>query len=121
MKKSWKIAYIALIAISAILCVVSVIVGEYQAEVTLGVTAVYCVLFYKSCYLFANLSEECEMYLNAYHESIMREQITTNELAKMRKRCEVTEHARQELEDAYQALQMKSMRTNRRQKPAGRQ
>ena len=108
MKKSYKIIYIVAIALTAILCVVGIAVGAYQAAVTSFVSAGACFVFYKDNEIIFkahavidNLFKEINRYSKALMECEERERIAKQELAKMRKRLEVTEAARKELEAAY--------------------
>lgn len=108
MKKSYKITYIVLIALNAILCIVDIAVGAYQAAVTSFFVAYACYIFYKDNEIIFkaravidNLFEEINRYSKALMECEERERIAKRELAKMRKRLEVTEAARKELETAY--------------------
>lgn len=108
MKKSCKITYIVLIALNAILCIVGIAVGAYQAAVTSFLAAFACFFFYKyseiifkAHAIIDNLFEEINRYSKALTECEERERIAKQELAKMRKRLEVTEAARKELELAY--------------------
>ena len=100
MKKSYKIAYIVLIALNAILCVVAIAVGAYQAAVTSFVSAGACFIFYKDNEIIFELHryinclfKETNRYSKALMECEERERIAKQELAKMRKRLEVTEAA----------------------------
>lgn len=145
MKKSYKIAYIALIALCAILCVMDIVVGNYWAAILMGTTAVYLLVFYWQVQLNARMLIDLTKYYTAYCESLQREGIAKEELNKMRKREEIakrneatacksldntrselmrtisdleamtkrwemTEDARQKLEDAYQELLMPKSR-----------
>jgi microcompartment protein CcmL/EutN len=108
MKKSYKITCIVLIALNAILVIVGIAVGAYQAAVTSFLAAFASFLFYKySEIIFKahadidNLIEEINRYSKALTECEERERIAKQELAKMRKRLQVTEAARKELEEAY--------------------
>lgn len=108
MKKSYKITYIVLIALNAILFIVAIAVGAYQAAVTSFVSAGACFIFYKDNEIIFkahavidNLFEEINRYSKALTECEERERIAKQELASMRKRLEITEAARKELEEAY--------------------
>lgn len=101
MKKSHKITYIVSIALNAILCIVAIAVGAYQAAVTSFLAVSACFVFYKDNEIIDNLFEEINRYSKALTECEERERIAKQELAKMRKRLEVTEAARKELELAY--------------------
>lgn len=108
MKKSHKIIYIVLIALNAILCIAAIAVGAYQAAVTSFLAAAACFIFYKdneiifkASAIIDNLFEEINRYSKALMECEERERIAKQELASMRKRLEVTEAARKELELAY--------------------
>ena len=83
-------------------------VGAYQAAVTSFLAALACLVFYKDNVIIFkakatidNLFEEINRYSKALMECKERERIAKQELAKMRKRLEVTEAARKELEEAY--------------------
>ena len=108
MKKSYKIIYIVLIAACVVLCIASIAVTAYSSAVILAVTAVYTFVIYKYNLMIGkydnivdNLFEEINRYSKALTESEERERLAKQELAKMRKRLEVTEAARKELEAAY--------------------
>lgn len=108
MKKSYKITCIVLIALNAILVIVGIAVGAYHAAATSFLAAFVCFFFYKySEIIFKahavidNLFEEINRYSKALAECEERERIAKQELAKMRKRLEITEAARKELEEAY--------------------
>lgn len=108
MEKSYKIAYIVLIATNAVLCVVGIAVGAYMAAVVSGFATAVSVMFFKYgtiiCKLNAvidDLFTEINRYSKALTECESRERIAKSELATMRKRLEVTEAARKELEEAY--------------------
>lgn len=108
MKKEYKYAYIALIAACVVLCIASIAVTAYSSAILLAVTAVYTFVIYKYNLMIGkydnivdNLFEEINRYSKALTESEERERLAKQELAKMRKRLEVTEAARKELEEAY--------------------
>jgi hypothetical protein len=108
MKKSYKITCIVLIALNAFLCIVGIAVGAYQAAVTSFLAVSACYIFYKDNEIIFkahavidNLFEEINRYSKALTECKERERIAKQELANMRKRLEVTEAARKELEEAY--------------------
>lgn len=95
MKKSYKIIFIVLIALNAILCIVGIAVGAYQAAVTSFVSTSACFIFYKdneiifkANAIIDNLFEEINRYSKALMECEERERIAKQELAKMRKRLE---------------------------------
>lgn len=145
MKKSYKIAYIALIALCAIFSVVNVTIGDYWPAWTLALTAIYTGMLYCYSHRICSLMADLTKYYTAYCESLQREGIAKEELNKMRKREEIakrneatacksldntrselmrtisdleamtkrwemTEDARQKLEDAYQELLMPKSR-----------
>lgn len=108
MKKSHKIIFIVLIALNAILCIVGIAVGAYQAAATSFLAAFagfffykYSEIIFKANAVIDNLFEEINRYSKALTECEERERIAKQELASMRKRLEVTEAARKELEQAY--------------------
>lgn len=108
MKKSYKITCIVLIALNAILVIVGIAVGVYQAAVTSFLATLACFIFYKNDEIISELHryidclcEEINRYSKALTECEDRERIAKQELASMRKRLEVTEAARKELEEAY--------------------
>ena len=108
MKKELQNCLYSIIALNAILCIVGIAVGAYQAAVTSFLAALACLVFYKGNVIIFkakatidNLFEEINRYSKALMECKERERIAKQELAKMRKRLEITGAARKELEEAY--------------------
>lgn len=129
MTKPIKITYVVLIVLSAVLCVFFIVQGEYQSAVILSLVSIYSSVIYiynvrieymdrlidaqaddirTMCDKISNTRNRLEEikaefieYRDALKESEDRERIAKQELAKMRKRLEVTEAARKELELAY--------------------
>jgi uncharacterized oligopeptide transporter (OPT) family protein len=90
MTKKIKIAYGVAIAITAGACVYDIIIARYIGAGVLALTAVWLMI----CYKYGNLLSEYERMLK---ESLTREKISVQELAKMRKRAQEAERKYKEL------------------------
>lgn len=106
MNKKIKIAYLVLIAINAIICIVDIIIARYVGAILSGISVLYLI----GCYLLINLVAEQDKLietclseinddLRLLKESAQREALATRELNVMRKRAEAAERKLKELQD----------------------
>lgn len=107
MNKKIKIAYLVLIAINAVICIVDIIIARYGGAILSGISVLYLII---GCYLLINiiaeqdkLIETCLSKINddlrLLKESAQREALATRELNVMRKRAEAAERKLKELQD----------------------
>lgn len=106
MGKKMKIAFFVVVALSAILCIVDVATTNYTGAILTGVTVAWLGISYKLTRLIEDAQVlidgywvEIEKLANKLKESLTRESIATQELAKMRKRAESAEKKLQQMID----------------------
>lgn len=90
MTKRMNIAYWVVIAFTAGACVFDIITARYEGAGVLALTAVWLIV----CYKYGTLLTEYDRTLK---ESLTREDIAKQELAKMRKRAQEAERKYNEL------------------------
>lgn len=106
MGKKMKIAFFVVMALNAILCIVDVATTNYTGAILTGVTVAWLFISHKLIRLLEDaqtLIDSCyvenEKFANKLKESLTRENIATQELAKMRKRAESAEKKLQQMID----------------------
>lgn len=106
MGKKMKIAFFVVMALNAILCIVDVATTNYTGAILTGVTVAWLFISYKLTRLIEDAQAliddywmEIEKLVNKLKESSTRENIATQELAKMRKRAESAEKKLQQMID----------------------
>ena len=106
MSKKMKIAYLGVMALNAVLCIVDVAITDYTGAILSGVTVAWLFISYKLTRLIEDAQVliddywvEIEKLTNKLKESSTRENIATQELAKMRKRAESAEKKLQQMID----------------------
>lgn len=110
MNKKIKIAYLVLIAINAVICIVDIIIARYAGAILSGISVLYLI----GCYLLINLVAEQDKLIGTclseinddsrlLKESAQREALATRELNVMRKRAEAAERKLTELQDTTPA------------------
>jgi hypothetical protein len=103
MRKKSKIVYFAVMAINSIVCVVDIVIGDYDGAILCGITLAWLISTYFLVQKLYYAHAELERLYNEFYESAKRESIRQQEFDKMRDRAQDAEKRVKELENVTPA------------------
>jgi hypothetical protein len=103
MRKKSKIVYFAVMAINSIVCVVDIVIGDYDGAILCGITLAWLISTYFLVQKLYYAHAELERLYNEFYESAKRESIRQKEFNKMRDRAQDAEKRVKELENVTPA------------------